>query len=264
VVGCEHPIVLSILSNRLSIRTGEVADFSLGFLAGIQVKRSILSSYGLTYGHSLVDPQPVVPIPVFSEANHPLIKSLAQQSDQELIGLFQRYPETGQYFVALFCRYTPMLYPVVQRTAQSPVRADYLFALVWRHLFNELSALDLAKLQAGTNFQAWLLNKTAAQMNQIDLPALEDIHYDMKAASPPFWCYLDRALDEMPPDMRLIVVMAQTFNWSETRIAAYLQAEGETLSPAGVKQRLEQGYELLEKHLPEDIRLIYLAGNAKH
>jgi Sigma-70, region 4 len=214
-------------------------------------------------GINLSIPQLVVPIPVFPEANHPLIKSLAQQSDQELISLFQRYPETGQYFVALFCRYSPMLYPVVQRSAQSPVRADYLFALVWRHLFNELTALDLAKLRAGTNFQAWLLNKTAAQINLIDLPSLEDIHYDMKAASPPFWCYLDRALDEMPPDMRLIVVMAQTFNWSETRIAAYLQAEGETTSPAGVKQRLEQGYELLEKHLPEDIRSIYLAGNAQ-
>lgn len=202
-----------------------------------------------------------MPIPVFPEANHPIIKSLAQQSDQELLGLFQRYPETGQYFVALFCRYSPMLYPVVQRSAQSPVRADYLFALVWRHLFNELSGLDLKQLQDGMNFQTWLLNTTAAQINQIHLPALEEIHYDMKAASPPFWCYLDRALDEMPPDMRLMVVMAQTFNWSETRIAAYLQAEGEATSPAGVQQRLKQGYQLLEKHLPEDIRLIYLGGN---
>ncbi|MFM2431999.1 MAG: hypothetical protein RLZZ511_3212 [Cyanobacteriota bacterium] len=202
-----------------------------------------------------------MPIPVFPEANHPIVKSLAQQSDHELLSLFQRYPETGQYFVALFCRYSPMIYPVVQRTAQSPVRADYLFALVWRYLFHELMGLDLKQLQAGLNFQAWLLNKTAAQINQVNLPALEDIHYDMKAAAPPFWCYLDRALDEMPPDLRLIVVMSQTFNWSETRIAAYLQAEGENISPAGVKQRLEQGYELLEKHLPEDIRTIYLQGN---
>jgi DNA-directed RNA polymerase specialized sigma24 family protein len=204
-----------------------------------------------------------VPIPVFPEANHPLIKSLAQQSDQDLITLFQRYPETGQYFVALFCRYSPMIYPVVQRSANSPVRADYLFALVWRHLFNELSGLDLAKLQGGMNFQAWLLNVTAAQINRVDLPALEDIHYDLKAASPPFWCYLDRALDEMTPDLRLIIVMAQTFNWSETRISAYLQAEGEIVSPAEIRQRLQTGYQLLEKHLPEDIRSIYLAGNTR-
>jgi hypothetical protein len=204
-----------------------------------------------------------VPIPVFPEANHPLIKSLYQQSDQELLTLFQRYPETGQYFVALFCRYTPMIYPVVQRSAQSPVKADYLFALVWRHLFNELSGLDLNKLQGGMTFQAWLLNVTAAHMNRVEMPSVEEIHYDIKAASPPFWCYLDRALDEMPPDLRLIIVMAQTFNWSETRIAAYLQAEGEILSPAEIRQKLVTGYQLLEKHLPEDIRSIYLTGNAK-
>jgi DNA-directed RNA polymerase specialized sigma24 family protein len=204
-----------------------------------------------------------VPIPVFAEANHPIIKSLAQQSDQELLTLFQRYPETGQYFVALFCRYSPMLYPVVQRTAQSPVKSDYLFALVWRHLFNQLSALDINQLQTGLNFQSWLLNTTAAQMNQIEMPPIEEIHYDIKAASPPFWCYLDRALDELPPDLRLIIVMAQTFNWSETRISAYLQAEGEILSPAEIRQRLQQGYQLLEKHLPEDIRSIYLDGNSR-
>jgi hypothetical protein len=204
-----------------------------------------------------------VPIPVFPEANHPIIKSLAQLSDQELLSAFQHYPEMGQYFVALFCRYSPMLYPVVQRSDPSPVRADYLFALVWRHLLHELSGLDLEHLQTGMNFQMWLLNTTAAQINQMHLPPIEDIHYDMQVASPPFWCYLDRALDEMPPDMRLIVVMAQTFNWSETRIAAYLQAEGEVTSPAGVQQRLEQGYQLLEKHLPEDIRAIYLEGNTR-
>jgi DNA-directed RNA polymerase specialized sigma24 family protein len=204
-----------------------------------------------------------VPIPVFAEANHPIVKSLAQQSDQELLTLFQRYPETGQYFIALFCRYSPMIYPVVQRSAHSPVKTDYLFALVWRHLFNQLSGLDLSQLQAGLNFQAWLLNTTAAHMNQVELPPIEEIHYDIKAASPPFWCYLDRALDALPPDLRLIIVMAQTFNWSETRISAYLQAEGEIMSPAEIRQRLQQGYQLLEKHLPEDIRSIYLSGNNK-
>jgi hypothetical protein len=128
----------------------------------------------------------VVPIPVFPEANHPIVKSLAQQSDQELLTLFQRYPETGQYFVALFCRYSPMLYPVVERTAISPIKTDYLFALVWRHLFNQLSGLDLTQLQAGLNFQSWLLNATAAHMNQVEMPPIEDIYYDIKAASPPF------------------------------------------------------------------------------
>jgi hypothetical protein len=56
--------------------------------------------------------------------------------------------------------------------------------------------------------------------------------------------------------------MAQTFHWSETRIAAYLQAEGEVISPAQVRTQLQNGYQILEATLPEDIRLIYLAEAA--
>jgi hypothetical protein len=209
-----------------------------------------------------------VPTPTFAEANHPLIKSLSQQSDQDLLTLFQRYPEAGQYFVTLFCRYSPMVYPVVQRSARSPVQADYLFALIWRHVFNELGGLDLRLFGAAAGptpatFQSWLLNTTAHCIKQIELPAVEDIHYDLQSASPPFWCYLDRTLDEMPADLRLMIVMSQTYSWSETRIAAYLQAEGDRVSPAEVKRRVEEGYKILQARLPEDIRSIYLDGNLK-
>jgi hypothetical protein len=61
-----------------------------------------------------------------------------------------------------------------------------------------------------------------------------------------------------------MVVMAQTFNWSETRIAAYLQAEGEVMSPAEVSTQLGHGYQLLEAALPDDIREIYLGGQANN
>lgn len=197
-------------------------------------------------------------IPTFPEANHPLIQSAARSSDQDLLSLFQSYPDVGQYFVAIFCRYSALIYRVVQHAAKSPVQTDYLFALVWRHVFNELSGLDLAAITAsGGSFQSWLLSSTASCINLIQLPPVEEIHYDLKAASPPFWCYLDRALDELPPTLRLIIVMARTFGWSETRISAYLQAEGEVMPPAEVKRQLEKGYQLLEARLPEDIRSIY-------
>ncbi len=61
--------------------------------------------------------------------------------------------------------------------------------------------------------------------------------------------------------LRLIVLMAQTFNWSETRISAYLRAEGEVLSPTEVQTQLQEGYRLLEAALPEDVRMIYLVGS---
>jgi len=204
-----------------------------------------------------------VTIPTFPECNHALVKSLAHYSDQELLTLFQRHPDAGQYFAAIFCRYSPMVYTLIQHSARSPVQADYLFAQTWRHIFYELSGLDLRSPNGDAAFtlQSWLLNVTAICINQADLPPVEAIHYNLQAAPPPLWCYMERALEQLPPVLRLIVLMAQTFGWSETRIAAYLQAEGDAMSPAEVRVRLQEGYQLLEENLPEDVRAIYLVGN---
>lgn len=199
-------------------------------------------------------------IPHFSESNHPLVKSLFHHSDRELLTLFQRHPEQGKYFTAIFCRYSPIAYTLIRHSARSPVQADYLFALTWRHIYYELGGLDLRNTLApeANSFQNWLINVTAVCINQADLPPVESIHYSLQAAPPPLWCYLEQALEQLPPALRLMVVMAQTFHWSETRIAAYLQAEGEAIAPAQVRVQLQEGYQLLETTLPEDIREIYL------
>ncbi|MEQ9669348.1 RNA polymerase sigma factor [Coleofasciculus sp. G2-EDA-02] len=199
-------------------------------------------------------------IPHFSESNHPLVKSLFHYSDRELVTLFQRYPEQGKYFTAVFCRYSPIVYTLIRHSARSPVQADYLFALTWRHIFYELRGMDFIKEAASESntFQSWLINMTAVCINQAELPPVESIHYTLQAAPPPLWCYLEAALEQLPPLMRLIIIMALTFKWSETRIAAYLQAEGEAISPAQVRNQLQQGYQLLEANLPDDIREIYL------
>lgn len=202
-------------------------------------------------------------IPTFPESNHALVKSLSHYSDQDLLTLFQRHPEQGQYFVALFCRYCPMVYTLIRHSARSPVQADYLFATTWRHVFHELGGLDLRAVSAiggvSVTLQSWLINVTAICINQADLPPAEGIHYSLQAASPPLWCYVEQALEHLPPMQRLMVLMSQTFSWSETRISAYLQAEGEVVSPAEVRNRLQEGYRALEMALPADIQEIYLA-----
>ncbi|MEQ8386795.1 MAG: sigma-70 family RNA polymerase sigma factor [Coleofasciculus sp. A1-SPW-01] len=199
-------------------------------------------------------------IPHFSESNHPLVKSLFHYSDRELVTLFQRYPEQGKYFTAIFCRYSPIVYTLIRHSARSPVQADYLFALTWRHIFYELRGMDFIKEAASESntFQSWLINMTAVCINQAELPPVESIHYTLQAAPPPLWCYLEAALEQLPALMRLIIIMALTFKWSETRIAAYLQAEGEAIAPAQVRNQLQQGYQRLEANLPDDIREIYL------
>ena len=106
--------------------------------------------------------------------------------------------------------------------------------------------------------QKWPRGRNPRLRNQVLLPDVEAIHYSLAEASPPLWCYVERALDRLEPTQRLIVVMAKTFHWSETRIAAYLQAEGDRVSPAEVKSRLRAAYQQLEAALPDDIRAIYL------
>ncbi|MFW9262476.1 MULTISPECIES: sigma-70 family RNA polymerase sigma factor [unclassified Nostoc] len=199
-------------------------------------------------------------IPHFTEANHPLVKSLFHHSDHELLTLFQRYPDAGKYFTVIFCRYSPIVYTLIRHSARSPVQADYLFALTWRHIYYELGGLNLSDSESGgeaLTMQNWLINMTAFCINEIKLPPTEAIHYSLQATSPPLWCYVQQALDQLPPVLRLIVLMSQTFHWSETRIAAYLQAEGEAIAPNEVANFLQEGYRMLEDKLPADIRAIY-------
>lgn len=200
--------------------------------------------------------------PQFPEMNHPIVKSLFHHSDQELLSLFQNHLEQGKYFTAIFCRYAQIVYTLIRHSVRSPVQVDYLFAETWRHIYYELRDLNLREGNPSSGetltLQNWLINVTALQINQIDLPTVESIHYSLKIASPPLWCYILQSLDQLSPLLRLVVLMAETFHWSAPRIAAYLQAEGEAISPAQVKVLLQQGYEGLTENLPEDICQIYL------
>lgn len=204
-------------------------------------------------------------IPQFPECDHDIVQSLYHLSDQELVSLFKNHPDSGRYFTAIFCRYSPIVYSLIRHSARSPVQAEYLFALTWRHILHELGGIQLPAAAAGegaspgtTSLQSWIINVTALCINQAVVPEVERIHYSLEAASPPFWCYVEQALDRLMPLERLMVLMARTFRWSETRIAAYLQAEGEQISPADVRERLQEAYRHLEAALPDDIRAIYL------
>jgi len=206
-------------------------------------------------------------IPEFPECDHRLVQSLHHHSDRELVQLFQRHGDAGRYFTAIFCRYSPMVYSLIRHSARSPVQAEYLFALTWRHILHELGGVDCPETIAGEGpgaftLQNWLINITALCINQAVVPEVESIHYALDQATPPLWCYVEQALDRLPAVERLITVMALTFRWSENRIAAYLQAEGESLTAAEVRQKLGQAFQHLEASLPEDIRQIYLDGGS--
>lgn len=202
-------------------------------------------------------------IPNFPECDHAIVKSLFEYSDYDLVQQLKQHPDEGKYFTAVFCRYSPVVYTLIRHSARSTVQSEYLFALTWRHILYELSGLDLpAEPPADFSLQAWLVNLTAACINQAALPDVEEIHYSLQDASPPLWCYVTQAMERLQPLHRLVIVMAQTFRWSNTRIAAYLQAEGQRISPKSVAALLTDAQRSLSTALPSDIQSIYF-GDTK-
>jgi hypothetical protein len=202
-------------------------------------------------------------VPDFPEARHPLIASLASASDRQLLEGFQQYPEEGKYFTALFCRYAGLSYILIRNKAPVDLQTDYLFAKVWRDIFFELNHISLNETsgcqQLGElSLQSWVFTKTALCINQDEVPALETIQYSLETASPPFWCYIQRALDHLPLRSRLLVLLSQTFHWTEQRIVAFLKAEGEEIERNTLSVAIAEANQRFLEKLPTDIQEIYL------
>jgi DNA-directed RNA polymerase specialized sigma24 family protein len=154
-----------------------------------------------------------------------------------------------------------VLYTLISASTRSPAQADYLFARTWNCIYNEMRALDLMA-NPKLSLQSWLVNIAAIAINRFDLPPVEEIQYSLTDTPPVFWCYLNQAIEQLPGNLRLVLLLSQTFHWSNTRIAAYLQAEGEPVSANDVQNLLAKAFYTLESILPEDVRDIYLTQSS--
>ncbi len=193
-------------------------------------------------------------LPDLPEVHHPLVKPLLLKGDLELLSLFQRYPTSGRYFAAIFCRYGQVVYTLTSRTTRSMVQGDYLFLKVWEYIFNELRLLTD---QTNVNLQSWIIDATGVVLNRTKVPAVEEIQYSLSTTPPVFWCYLDQALQQLPGDLRLVLLLSESFKWSSVRIAAYLQSEGSNNTPEDVLNLLKEAYLNVLNIMPEDIQEIY-------
>jgi hypothetical protein len=205
----------------------------------------------------------VLSFPMMTERQHPLIQPLLEWSDEALIHGFQDERDRGCYFIALYCRYAPLVYSVLQHHGKSPVQVDYLFAKMWHTLFFSLDLVEFTPTgirvgdEEAASLRNWIVNRTATLIQE-DLPGIEYITYTLKDAPPPLWCYLEASLAYLPALTRLVLVTTQTFHWSLERVRAYLEVQGETVSLAELQQHLEQGLDMLGDRLPSDVREIYL------
>jgi hypothetical protein len=200
-------------------------------------------------------------VPEFLEAQHPLVQVLCNEGDRSLVHSFQQNPHEGKYFTAIFCRYSGLTYVLIRNMARAALQTDYLFARVWRNIFFELTYLDIGELDPTIvdefSLQTWIFNKAALCVNQEEAPSIESVQYALSVASPPLWCYLQMALDQLPALHRLVLVLSQTFHWSESRIMGFLEAEGQSLDQQTVAETQAEAYQRLIESLPQDIQSIY-------
>lgn len=216
-------------------------------------------------------------VPKITEIGHPLIVPLLEKSDRELLSLFQAHPNLGRYFVAIFCRYQQIIYVLTHDAARSRAQADYLFAQTWERIYRELNQkLRSQKIEtintSQNSLQNFLIDITGAVINSTDTEVIKDTAQDInnsdsdRMTPPLFLCYLNLALEELPPDLRLVLVLSHTFNWSSGRIAAYLQSEGDSVRDALSRYHVKDINELileanlaLVRLIPQDIQEIYLS-----
>ncbi|MCS6782314.1 MAG: hypothetical protein NZ482_03900 [Gloeomargarita sp. SKYG98] len=192
-----------------------------------------------------------MPLPEFCECQHPLVQALQEQTDWELLRQFQAEPHQGRAFVALFCRYALLIYALVSHGAPTGLQVDYLFATTWRYLYQQLR--DLSPSPEMTSLQSWLVDRTGDWLSQVDVPPPEQIRYRLSAASPPLWCYLEEALNQLPTPLRTAIVLKTVGGWSEEEIGRELE-----LPPEQVTALIPRGQDELMAHLPADIWSIYL------
>lgn len=195
------------------------------------------------------------------EINHPIIEPLLQKSDHELLALFQGHPDLGQYLVAIFCRYGQIIYTLTRDSGRSPLQSDYLFSKAWERIYQELKLLQIENDKTLQNF---LIDITGVEINDFKVP--ENIKYDLSLTPPIFLCYLNQALEELPRELRLVLTLSSNFNWSSSRITAYLRSEGDSLQDLLHRHRVKDIDSMISKAnldlmqlLPQDIQDIYLS-----
>ncbi|MGF1535190.1 MAG: sigma-70 family RNA polymerase sigma factor [Elainellaceae cyanobacterium] len=230
-------------------------------------------------------------IPRFPECYHPLIETTLGHDDQELLQRFCQYPGAGRYFVAIFCRYSPLVYSLIHHAAQSAVQVDYLFAQAWQQIYQELQSVspehfaqadqsssddgepalpqdsgtrgEELNLSHGTDapltLQNWIIDSVAQCIHDSAIPDAEKIRYALTYASPPLWCYLNQSLERLSPIHRLVMLLHKRFGWSVEEVSAYLTSQKAAVNTATVITLLEESYDHTSESLPQDIRDIYLS-----
>lgn len=200
-----------------------------------------------------------------TEINHPIIEPLLKKTDRELLAEFQADRHKEKFLIAIFCLYGQIIYRLTNDAGRSPHVANYLFTKTWERIEQELRSVPINTVNSLQNL---LIDITGVVINSFEAEELETGVFTDKSenksdpqnpVSPIFLCYLHQTLDRLPYDLRLVLVLAHTWQWSSSRIAAYLQSEGESID--NIDRLISKSEFEIVRLLPLDIQEIYLSSN---
>lgn len=195
----------------------------------------------------------------FPEVNHFLIQPLLAMDDSQLLALWQQYPREGKYSVAIFCRYTPQTFVLVNQIPSEGI-AEYLFNYSWEIILAKLPNLQLTGEEEELSFSLgnWIEKVTKSVIEEHQTLQIIPPKPTLPARYFPLQFYLEQALLQIHPFYRLILVTKEKFSWQESQILDYFQQKGYNLSSQELRGYYTQAYNNLLLHIPDDIRSIYL------
>ena len=198
-------------------------------------------------------------ITIFPEINHELMIPLQSLDDLQICQKWQQEPSKYRYLLAIFYRYYQL-----QNIFEIDLNVQYLidkyYVQLWYFIFDELFAnislqvpntlKDTIRLLTESFFlKEKIANETLKADNQINR---ENIRY-----LPLQYC-LEKALNQLSPLERIIIIARDKFVWEEGKIVQYLQQQKQSITLSELNAYYAQAHSRLLNSLPTDIITIYL------
>lgn len=196
------------------------------------------------------------------ECQSSMVRGLEAYSDLELLQSLRSDPKAARYWVSLFCRYHPGVEAVLHQQVSSELIGLWRHR-IWQSLYQQLLKVDpqpwAEAPQQWFDHQVRDLLQQAAATSPMTFPQ-GTATPDLEEISPILTCYLHLGLEELPADLRFVLVLSDRFRWSAAQISAQLQSEGYSLSPRDTQQLTETARQQLFQALPADVRALYLTS----
>lgn len=196
---------------------------------------------------------------IFPELNHELMRPLQSLNDVQICQQWQQQPSKYRYLLAIFYRYH-QLKDVFNIDLNVQFLIDKYYVQLWYFIFDELFFNVDVEITSTLKDTLQLLTESfflKEEIAQERLKSEPQLHPD-KIRYLPLQYFLEKALNQLSPLERIIILLKDKFAWEEERIIHYLQQQRQPMVLSELNSYYTQAHSRLFNSLPTDIITIYL------